>query len=214
MNGVAVTMGTGASGTGVQRVAIATDGQGQIADNAAFTDGTTRLDMAGHIFDETAGTALTENDAAAARIDSKRAQIMVIEDVTTRGTTNRAGVNTSQALQVTQTPHTAGGLTPATGTISSTATSLKAAAGQVYGYQFYNSNAAVAYVQFFNTVVGSVVVGTTPPVYSIAVPAGQQVCCDIESGIAHSTAIVIAGTTTRAGNTAPTTPLDYNVYYK
>jgi len=56
-----------------------------VADNAGFTDGTTKLDMGGYIFDEVAGTALTENDAAAARVDSKRAQVMVVEDATTRG---------------------------------------------------------------------------------------------------------------------------------
>jgi hypothetical protein len=56
-----------------------------VTDNAAFADGTTKLDMAGFIFDETAGTALTENDAAAARVDSKRAQVHVLEDATTRG---------------------------------------------------------------------------------------------------------------------------------
>lgn len=56
-----------------------------LADNAAFTDGTTKLGMSGYIFDEVAGTALTENDAAAARVDSKRAQVMVVEDATTRG---------------------------------------------------------------------------------------------------------------------------------
>lgn len=72
--------------------------QGQLVDNAAFTDGTTRLNMAGHIFDEVAGTALTENDAAAARIDSKRAQVMVIEDQTTRG--RRTTVTAAGALQV------------------------------------------------------------------------------------------------------------------
>jgi len=98
MNGVTVTMGAGASGTGVQRVAIATDGQGQAADNAAFTDGTTRLDMGGFIFDEVAGTALTENDAAAARVDSKRAQVLVIEDATTRG--QRATVSAAGAIKV------------------------------------------------------------------------------------------------------------------
>lgn len=59
--------------------------QGQLVDNAAFVDGTTRLNMAGYIFDEVAGTALTENDAAAARVDSKRAQVFVLEDATTRG---------------------------------------------------------------------------------------------------------------------------------
>lgn len=56
-----------------------------LVDNAAFTDGTTKVIMSGFIFDEVAGTALTENDAAAARIDSKRAIVNVIEDATTRG---------------------------------------------------------------------------------------------------------------------------------
>lgn len=65
---------------------------GNLVDNAAFTDGTTRLMMGGYIFDETAGTALTENDGAASRIDSKRAQVMVVEDATTRG--QRASITT------------------------------------------------------------------------------------------------------------------------
>ena len=56
-----------------------------IVDNAAFTDGTSRVSLAGYVFDEVAGTALTENDAAAARVDNKRAQVLVIEDATTRG---------------------------------------------------------------------------------------------------------------------------------
>jgi hypothetical protein len=74
--------------------------QGQLVDNAAFTDGTTRLNMAGFIFDETAGTALTENDGAAARVDAKRAQVMVIEDVSTRGTTNRLAITTRLSAYV------------------------------------------------------------------------------------------------------------------
>lgn len=56
-----------------------------LVDNAGFTDGTSSVTATGFIFDEVAGTALTENDVAAARIDSKRAQIGVIEDATTRG---------------------------------------------------------------------------------------------------------------------------------
>lgn len=72
--------------------------QGQIVDNAAFADGTTRLNMAGYIYDEVAGTALTENDGAAARIDSKRAQVFAIEDATTRG--RRTEVTAANALKV------------------------------------------------------------------------------------------------------------------
>lgn len=67
-----------------------------LVDNAAFTDGTTPVSPVGYIFDEVAGTALTENDVAAARIDSKRAQVGVIEDATTRG--QRAAVSAAGAL--------------------------------------------------------------------------------------------------------------------
>jgi hypothetical protein len=70
----------------------------KVTDNAGFTDGTTKVQPAGYVFDETAGTALTENDAAAARVDSKRAQVLVIEDETTRG--RRATVTVSNALKV------------------------------------------------------------------------------------------------------------------
>lgn len=69
-----------------------------VTDNAAFTDGTTKVQPVGYVFDEVAGTALTENDAAAARIDSKRAQIGVLEDATTRG--QRAAVSAAGALKV------------------------------------------------------------------------------------------------------------------
>lgn len=69
-----------------------------IVDNAGFTDGTTRIQPAGYVFDEVAGTALTENDAAAARIDSKRAQILTLEDATTRG--QRLAVTISGAARV------------------------------------------------------------------------------------------------------------------
>lgn len=56
-----------------------------LPDNSAFADGTTTLIGAGFIYDDVAGTALTENDTAAARIDSKRAAVGVIESAATRG---------------------------------------------------------------------------------------------------------------------------------
>lgn len=67
-----------------------------ITDNAGFTDGTSKLYMGGFIFDEVAGTALAENDAAAARIDSKRAMVFTLEDATTRG--RRATISAAGAL--------------------------------------------------------------------------------------------------------------------
>lgn len=72
--------------------------QGQLVDNAGFTDGTTRIMMNGYIYDEVAGTALTENDGAAARINANRAQVAVIEDGTTRA--RYATVTSGNALKV------------------------------------------------------------------------------------------------------------------
>lgn len=77
---------------------FATQDSEKVADNAAFTDGTTKVQPAGFIFDEVAGTALTENDAAAARIDSKRALVFGLEDATTRG--QRQAVNAGGAAEI------------------------------------------------------------------------------------------------------------------
>ncbi len=87
-------------------------------DNGAFTDATTPVLPVGFIFDEVAGTALTENDVAAARVDSKRAQIGVIEDATTRG--QRAAVTAAGALQVVTSPTEASVLTSAARTTTQT----------------------------------------------------------------------------------------------
>ena len=210
MNGVTVTMGNGASGTGVQRVTLANDStgvlatvstvttvgtvtnitnQGHLADDSAFTPATTRVMMAGFFADETSTDSVDEGDGGAARMTLDRKVI------------------------VTPQPHTQGGVSVATGSITNTATSVKAAAGQVYGWYFYNPNASVAYVQFFNTVAGSVTLGTTAPVYSLGIPAASAANVMMEHGVAHSTAIVIGVTTTRAGSTAPGSSVDYNVYY-
>lgn len=70
----------------------------KIADNAGFTDGTTKVLPTGYIYDEVAGTALTENDIAAARINANRAQVNTIEDGATRG--RYATVTASNALKV------------------------------------------------------------------------------------------------------------------
>lgn len=69
----------------------------KVADNAGFTDGTTKVQPAGFIYDEVAGTALSENDAAAARINVNRAQVTAIEDGVTRG--RYATVTASNALK-------------------------------------------------------------------------------------------------------------------
>lgn len=108
--------------SGTWNIATVTDitNQGQIVDNAAFTDGTTRLNMSGYIFDETAGTGLTENDAAAARIDSKRSVVMVVEDATTRGqrqAVSAAGAASTNLAQLAGNTLSSGNGVSGTGTL-------------------------------------------------------------------------------------------------
>jgi plasmid maintenance system antidote protein VapI len=88
-----------------------------IADNAGFTDGTSKVYPVGLIFDEVAGTALTENDVATPRIDSKRSQVFALEDATTRG--QRAAVSAAGAVKVDNSANTQ----PVSGTVSITANS-------------------------------------------------------------------------------------------
>lgn len=187
---VTVSSGTVTTVTTVATVTNITN-QGHLADNAAFTDGTTRLMMAGYIFDETAGTALTENDGAAARVDNKRAQVHVIEDATTRG--QRLAVNAAGAAAVNHVAATAGGATMArikTGA-SNNLTSVKASAGQVYGYHLFNRTAGELFVKLYNKASAPVVASDTP-VYTIPLPPYGGVALTFPMGIAFGTGIAYA----------------------
>jgi len=168
INGVTPLMGNGVTGTGSQRVTIASD-------NTAFT------------------------------VNAAQSGTWTVQPGNTANTT---------PWLTTSSHTTTGGLTVATGSITATATSIKGSAGQVYVWYFYNPNASVAYVQFFNTASGSVTLGTTSPVYSLGIPATSGANVEYSNGIAHSTAITIAVTTTRAGSTSPGSSVDYNIFYK
>lgn len=192
----------------------------KLADNAGFTDGTTPVQPAGFIFDEVAGTALTENDVAASRIDSKRAQVMVIEDTTTRG--QRATVTGANALKVdgsavtqpvsgtvtanlatgTNTvgdvgiiPRTSGGLT--TYHLVSAATTnaqvVKASAGQLFGWYIYNSNASMRKVAFHNT--ASTPTAGASIFFTLPIPGNSGANVFSNIGIAFSTGIAITTVT-------------------
>jgi len=115
----------------------------------------------------------------------------------------------------TQTPATSGGLSVSfTGALSTTVTSVKSSAGQLYGWFIGNPNASIAYVQIFNTASGSVTLGTTAPIMSLMIPASGSANVEYNNGIAYGTAISIAATTTYNGSTAPGTGLVVNVMYK
>jgi len=90
-NSITVDSGAGALSVSVTNPQLTQD-------NAPFLDGTDYVRPAGFILDEVAGTALTEDDVGAARMDSKRAQITTLEDATTRG--QRAAISAAGRLSV------------------------------------------------------------------------------------------------------------------
>jgi hypothetical protein len=168
-----------------------------LVDDAGFTPATSSVMMAGFEADEASIDSVDEGDAGAARMTLDRKQIVTVQG------------------------HTAGGLSTfmASGSDGSsilvaTAQAIKASAGQMYGYYAYNPEAAVTFVHFYNTAAASVTVGTTNPLFTIAIPAGAAANLSIAQGITFSNAgWSCAATTTAGGNTAPATGVSLVVWY-
>ena len=95
-----------------------------------------------------------------------------------------------------------------------TAQVIKASAGLLLGYYLYNPEAAVTFVHFYNTAAASVTVGTTNPLFSLAIPAESAANLTMPYGITFSNAgWSIAATTTAGGNTAPATGVSAVIWY-
>jgi len=133
-----------------------------VADNAPFTDATTPVFPAGYYYDDnvSGATALTENDVAAGRIDSKRAQVLVIEDETTRG--QRLTITASKAMKVdgsavtqpisiaaTVTTKAVTSATATTNTVNALAssTTLLTSNSNRLGYSVYNDSTSILYLK-------------------------------------------------------------------
>lgn len=119
-------------------------------------------------------------------------------------------------LWVAQSAEPNGGMDVATGSIGNTKTDIGTAntPTSVYGWYIFNPNTSAVYVQFFNTQASGVTLGTTAPVYSFGIPAGGGANVVNPLPVKHSTALCIAVTTTRNGSTAPSSNVDYNIFYK
>lgn len=97
--------------------------------------------------------------------------------------------------------------------LSNTVVSVKGTAGNVYGWDLYNSNAAAHFVQIFNVASGSVTLGTTTPSYSIAVRDTSPARAHLSVPITHGTAISAACTATATGSGAPAAADNANIFY-
>jgi hypothetical protein len=77
---------------------------------------------------------------------------------------------------------------------------------------FNNTNTA-AYIQVFDT-TGTVTLGTTTPTFVVPIPAGGAANVEFANGIAISSGIKVAATTTATGATTVSTGLTGFVLYK
>jgi len=161
--------------------ALWTRSSAELADDAAFTPGTSRVTPVGMHADETATDSVDEGDIGAPRMTLDRKQI-----VTPQG-------------------HAAGGLSIFRSLdIDETEEEIKATAGTVYHMWVTNTATSTRWIKFYNATAANVTVGTTTPVITIGIPGNTS--DDVTGlfgggiGIAFSTAITVAATTGLADN--------------
>lgn len=179
-------------------VVLANEDKTALVDDAAFTPGTSNVNVIGFQADEASTDSVDEGDAGAARMTLDRKQI------------------------VTPQPHTAGGLSIFRSIdLDESEEEIKATAGQLYGMWVSNMATSTRFVKFYNATAANVTVGTTTPVITIAIPgnASDDVSGLFSStmGITFDTAITAAATTAIADNDtgAPgANEVIVNVFYK
>ena len=182
-------------------VVLANEDKTSLVDDAAFTPGTSNVNMAGFQADETATDSIDEGDAGAARITLDRKQIMTLQ------------------------PHTNGGLSIFRSLdMDETEEDVKTSAGCLYKLRITNRVTSARYVKLYNATAANVTVGTTTPIDTIVVPAGGS--ADLATvitenfgglGLTFDTALSIAATTGFADNDtgAPgTNDVIVTAYYK
>lgn len=208
MNGVATTMGNGVSGTGVQRVTLASDSTGVLANVATIGTSVTPGTSAAHLGkaeDAAAASGDTGVAVLAVRRDSPSSNVSAAGDYATL----QVDANGSQWVRSSTETASIGGCTPfrLVSAASTNATSLKGSAGKLNVLVITNKNAAPRTVKFYNKATAPTV-GTDTPVLTFEVPgntAGAGMVVPIPpQGIAFSTGIAYAITTenTDAGTTA------------
>jgi hypothetical protein len=162
------------------------------------------------------GAATSAKQPALGTAGSASTDVLTVQGIASMTALKVDGSAVTQPVSgsVSTVPSTSGGCSFTTGSVGNTVTAIKASAGQLYGYDVYNKNTAETYIQVFNAGTGSVTLGSTAPDLVIVLPpsGGRNVCYN--PGIAFSTAMSFACTTTRTGSTAPSNPVDVNFFYK
>lgn len=130
--------------------------------------------------------------AVAASVDQLEGYLDTVESLL--GSAVPAGTNVIG--QVGLEPRTSGGLSIFRSIdLDETEEDVKTSAGQLFGYFIANLSAAARYVKLYNATAANVTVGTTTPVVTIPLAAGEKANVEFTNGIAFGTAICAAATT-------------------
>jgi hypothetical protein len=82
------------------------------------------------------------------------------------------------------------------------------------GWYLFNPNGVQVYLQFHDKAdAGDLTLGTSLPFFSLGIPPGSGANALQDRVADFLNGIVIACTTTRAGNVAPAVPLDFNLFF-
>lgn len=221
INGVATTMGNGISGTGVQRVTIASDSTGQVTlATGSNTIGALTANQSVNCA-QMNGTAVTMGNGVSG---TGVQRVTIASDSTGTVAATQSGTWTVQPGNTANTtawltsprPATSGGnsYSHLVSAATTNATVVKASAGQVYGWSIFNTNASARYVKLHNT--ASTPTAGTGVVYTISVPATGGSNISLTHGIAFSTGIAFTTVTEAAdsGTTAvAANDLIINIHY-
>lgn len=198
INGVAVTMGNGISGTGVQRVTLASDSTGQVtlAAGSATIGALTANQSVNNA--QIGGVSISAGNG----VSGTGVQRVTIASDSTGQVALAAGSATVGNVGLAT--RTSGGLTTfhLVSAATTNATVVKASAGHLYGYYIYNNNAAMRKVAFHNS--ASTPTAGASIFFTINVPPNSAANVDFAMGIAFSAGIAITMVTdnTDAGATA------------
>lgn len=173
---------------------------GELADDAAFTVGTTRVIPNGLLADETAPDSVDEGDIGIPRMTLDRKAIVTSYPSSTTGDgLSVANFNSGDTYTA----------------LTNSAQAIKASAGNFYGYYIYNPNSTATYVMIYNIAAASVTVGTSTASMVFCIPATSGANLSLTYPIPFTNAgWSIAAATTGGGNTAPVTALEAMIFYK
>jgi hypothetical protein len=126
---------------------------------------------------------------------------------------NIVGVSSTNPVPMSQGAATTGGTSTSVQQAITTSAQVKSSAGQIYGYRITNTNTSTVYVFWYNTTSAPTIGSTTNLIDQMGIPAGASANDTFSCGIACSSGIYVAVSTSPTGSAAPSTGLTVSTLY-